>query len=232
MAHKRWVQLFCLLLFGLITVGLKPNDVLGQELPKGMVIGDDQGIKAQKNGEYLMEVTDVMPGKSWHTTISIVNMEKGIPYRLTMLISPPEVSGNLDLSNSIQMTLTYQNEQIYQGPISGVSSKLDLQRTPLDLGVFQAGDSRALEVDLSISGKYTNQDFAVKNVMDNVWTFYAVSTTEPTSDSTTDPLTPKPHGIFPSTGEAIKQSMIFLCLGLFIILIVLLIGKSKRKENK
>ncbi|EOH95036.1 hypothetical protein UAW_02115 [Enterococcus haemoperoxidus ATCC BAA-382] len=232
MTHKKWVQIFSLLFFGLIVVGYPPNQALAQELPKGMVVGDDQGIVAKKNGEYLMEVREVMPGKKWHTTISMVNMEKGIPYRLTMLISPPEVSGNLDLSKSIQMTLTYQNKQVYKGPISGVSSKLDLQRTPLDLGVFQAGDSRALEVDFSLSGEYTNQDFAVKNVMDNIWTFYAVTTTEPSSGSITDSLTPKQHGLFPSTGEAMKQGMIFLCLGLFIILIVLLIGKAKRKGNE
>ncbi|WP_348921025.1 hypothetical protein [Enterococcus rotai] len=224
MAHKRWVRIFCLLLLGMIVFAGIPKQAQAQELPKGMVIGDEQGIVAKKNGEYLMEVKDVMPGKNWHTTISMVNMEKGIPYKLTMLISPSKVSGDLDLSKSIQMTLTYQNKQIYQGPISGVSRDLDLQRTPLDLGVFQAGDSRALEVDFSLSGKYTKEDFAVKNLMENVWTFYAVATT--------NTLTPKMHGIFPATGEAIKQGMIFLCLGLFIVLIILLIWKSKRKKNK
>ncbi|WP_207696421.1 hypothetical protein DOK67_0000799 [Enterococcus sp. DIV0212c] len=230
MAHNKWSKIFYLFLFGLLVIGVHPVQTHAQELPPGMVVGDENGIMAKENGEYLMEVTDVMPGKQWHTTISMVNMEKGIPYQLNMLISPAQVSGNLDLSNAIQMTLTYQSKVVYKGPISGVSDSINLQQKPLDLGVFQAGDSRALEVDFSLSGQYTNQDFVVKNVMDNVWSFYAISTTAPTTESTIESVIKKPFGKFPSTGEAIRQGMIFLCLGLFLILIVLLVWKSKRSK--
>lgn len=225
-----------LVLFFICALGLAPVISMAQELPPGMVIGDNKGLNATSKGEYHVNVTDVLPGKKWHTTISMVNMEKDSPYHLTMLISPATVSGSLDLSKAIHMTLTYKGTVVYDGPASGISETKNLQTTPFDLGVFSAGDSRALEVDYSLSGEYTNKDFVQKNVMDNVWTYYAVKTTKPSdstepSDPTSSGGTTKPVGRFPSTGEQVKQGMIILCLGLFLVLIVLLIWKKKKNEG-
>lgn len=232
---KNWFKELSLAAFSFIVLLSQPVGGMAQELPPGMVIGDDQGITVKDNGDYLVEVNDVLPGKKWHTTVSMVNMEKDVPYHLSMLISPPEVSGSLDLSKAIQMKLTYGGTIVYDGPVSGVNSILNLQRTPLDLGVFKAGDSRALEIDFSLSGTYTNKDFAKKNILDNVWTFYAVKTKESTpptvEESGTVLLPTKPLGRFPSTGEAIRQGMVFLCLGLFVVLIVLLIWKAQHKST-
>lgn len=204
-----------------------------QELPPGIVIGDSEGLNANRNGEYHVNVNDVLPGKNWHTTISMVNMEKDVPYQLTMLISPAKVSGSLDLSKAINMRLTYEGTVVYNGPASGISDTLNLQVTPLNLGIFRAGDSRALEVDYSLSGEYTKKDFTQKNVMDNVWTYYAVKTEEiiPDSSNSIKPTGSKPSGLFPYTGESIKEGMVLLCLGLFLLLIVLLIWKKKYKEK-
>lgn len=210
---------------------LYPLHSEAEELPPGIVIGDSEGLHATKNGEYHVNVNDVLPGKKWHKSISIVNMEKDIPYQVTMLITPPVVSGSLDLSKAIQMTLVYEGKSVYKGPASGISKELNLQTTPLNLGIFNAGDSRALEVEYSLSGTYTNQDFVQKNVMDNVWTYYAVKTTTPIEPiDPTKPKKAKPIGRLPSTGE-IKQYMVIFCLGLFLILIILLIWKNKQVES-
>lgn len=234
MRQRKWTASIGILFIIWIVLFGHSGRVFAQELPQGMVIGDDKGITAQPNGDYFVNVTDVLPGKQWHTTISIVNMEKDVPYQLTMLVSPAEVSGSLDLSKAIQMTLTYEGKVVYQGPASGISETQSLQSTPLNLGTFSAGDSRALEVDYSLSGEYTKQDFVQKNSMDNVWTFYAVKTSEPvpiqSSDNTTQSV--KPTGRFPSTGEAVKQGLIFACVGLFLVMIVLLLWKAKQTENK
>lgn len=230
--------LFTIIFLGICSL-FSPILTQAQELPPGIVIGDSEGLHATRNGEYHVKVNDVLPGKKWHTTISMVNMEKDVPYQLTMLISPAVVSGSLDLSKAIQMTLTYEGKVVYQGPASGISDTVNLQTTALNLGIFRAGDSRALEVDYSLSGEYTKQDFVQKNVMDNVWTYYAVKPTESTPPSTSGPSIPpsaelggtKPVGRFPSTGESVKQGMIFLCLGLFLVLVVLLIWKKKHEET-
>ncbi len=225
--------LLLLVLLPVFILFIQPTRTFGQDLPPGMVVGDENGIHATKEGEFFVEITDVVPGKSWHKAISLLNMEKDVPYQLTMLISPPKVSGNLDLSEAIQMKLTYQDKVVYNGPASGISKDINLQNKPLDLGVFNSGDSRALLVDYSISGKYTNKDFDVKNTMRNTWTFYAVKTKKTTPKEKENPNEPskaKLFGRLPMTGETVRQMMIILCIAMLIILICLLIWK-KRKIN-
>ena len=210
-----------------ISSSFKLNVVQAEELPPGMVIGDSQGINATSQGVYQVHITDVLPGGNWHTTVTLLNMEKDTSYHLTMLISPSVVSGRLDLSKELQMTLTYEGEVVYKGSASGISKTKNLQTTLLDLGIFEAGDSRGLEVDYSLSGEYSNEDFVEKNVMDNSWTYYAIKTDRPTES--TELNSQKPIGRFPSTGE-IKQGMIFVCLGLFLLLLILLIWKKKERK--
>lgn len=229
--------LLLLILLPSLILFVKPLTSFAQELPPGMVVGDEKGINANKEGEYFVKVDDVMPGKKWHKTITLLNMEKDVPYQLTMLISPPKVSGRLDLSEAIKMKLTYEGKVVYDGPASGVSKDLNLQNKPLDLGVFHSGDSRGLVVDYSISGEYTNQDFETKSKMSNVWTFYAVKSKEPIKPKPKpDPGTKKPGiiksiGRLPLTGETVRKAMIFLCIGMLVVLIFLLMWKKRKSVN-
>ncbi|MGC6770346.1 hypothetical protein [Enterococcus sp. LJL51] len=232
MKRKNWkYTIIYVLVVAIVSLILWPTSTQAQskELPQGMVIGDDQGIFVKKNGKYLVEVNDVMPGKKWHTTISMINMEKDTPYSLTMLISKPSlIAGSLDLSTAIQMKITYENEIVYEGPVSGINLTQNLQNTALELGTFKAGDSRAMEVDFSLSGEYTKKDFSEKNVMENVWNFYAVKTKSTDSNEIENN---KPLGKLPQTGEEWRQTILYVCLGLFLLLIVLLFGKEKRKKK-
>lgn len=228
-------------------------DTFAEELPPGVVIGDEKGIRANKDGEYFVDVKNVMPGQSWKKTISLLNVEKDVPYQLTMLIEPPKVSGKLDLSEAIQMKIIYGGKTVYEGPASGTSPNADLQKKALDLGVFRGGDSRAMEVNYSISGKYTKDDFEMKNTMENVWVFTAVKSKKPTdpteptktkptgpvptgsSSTGTPPLGPKEpptKGILPITGEDIKQIMMIAMIGMFGVVVALAIWKKKSKEQK
>lgn len=203
-----------------------PLVTIAQELPRGFVIGDDKGITATKNGKYFINVTDVMPGKTWITSISLLNMEKNASYKLSMLISDSKTTGKLDLSKEMQMKIIYDGKTVYEGPASGISSSSNLQLQALDLGIFNSGDSRGLKVEYSLSGKYTNQDFAKKNTMDNTWTFYAIKTKDTVPDKKIASSS-KLLGIFPRTGEELKQGIIFLCLGLFLLLLFIMFIKKK-----
>lgn len=222
--------LLLLILLPTFILFVQPITSYAQDLPPGMVVGDEKGLSANKDGEYFVKVDDVMPGQNWHKNISLLNMEKDIPYQLTMLISPPKVSGSLDLSEAIKMKLTYQGKVVYNGSASGKSKEKNIQNEPLDLGIFKSGDSRALEVDYSLSGKYTKKDFEVKNKMENTWTFYAVKSKDPTKPI--DPTNPKENkifGVLPLTGEDVRQMMIMLCIGMLVVLIFLLIWKKKQQ---
>lgn len=226
--------LLLLILLPSLLLFVQPMRTSAQDLPPGMVVGDEKGINANKDGEYFVKVDDAMPGKSWHKNISLLNMEKDVPYHLTMLISPPKVSGSLDLSKAIQMKLTYEGKIVYEGPASGVSKDKNLQTKTLDLGTFKAGDSRALEVDYSLSGEYTNKDFETKNKMENTWIFEAIKTTNPVIPKTKGPdgkTGIKSIGRLPMTGETVKQMMIIFCIGMLIVLIFLLMWKKKHKDR-
>lgn len=200
-----------------------------QELPSSLLIGDNEGIKVQNNGEYFVNVTDVMPGKSWYKKLTIQNTEKDVPYSLTLQISPAKVSGILDLSKAIQMKLTYEGKIVYEGPASGINDTQNLQQTPLSLGTFASGDKRTFEVEYSLSEKYTSKDFEVKNTMENVWTFSAIK--KKSSLPSTGGNTNKPLGNLPMTNEQLKSGMVIglLLLGLWAILLILRKRTQQRK---
>lgn len=217
------------------------------ELPPGMVIGDDQGIKIEDDGEYLVDVRDVMPGKAWSMKITITNLERDIPYHLTMRVSKPTlIQGTLDLSEAIQMRLVYDGEVIYSGPLSGDNGKINLQdvASPVDLGTFKSGDTRMLEAYFELDGKkYGNKDFAEKNVFENIWYFKAVKTKLPDtgSSSSDDPKKPGTSSSttpgkdllkLPNTGEEWRNAMIFVIIGMFLVMVALLIVKHKVLDKK
>ncbi|WP_207695709.1 hypothetical protein DOK67_0001593 [Enterococcus sp. DIV0212c] len=210
------------------------------DLPSGIVVGDDQGIKIDNDGQYLVDIRDVAPGKKWSTKITIINMEKDSPYRLTMSVSKPTlVKGSLDLSKAIQLTLIYEEKEIYKGPLSGINETMNLQDklTPLELGLFRSGDTKMLEANFELDGKkYTNKDFSQKNIVEMIWKFKAVKTTLP---DTGEPEKPDHSFVdkiinkfrLPNTGEDWRNALLFSCIGLFLILIILLIIKHKKSEN-
>ena len=215
------------------------------ELPPGMVIGDDQGIQIKDDGEYLIDIRDVMPGKGWSTKITISNLERDTPYHLTMHVSEPTfVQGTLDLSEAIQMRLVYDGNEIYSGPLSGDNGTINLQDTmsPVDLGTFKSGDTRMLEAHFQLDGaKYGNSDFFEKNIVENIWYFKAVKTKLPDTSSSEDPTKPSTStsttpgkNIFslPNTGEEWRNAMVFVIIGMFLIMLALLIAKHKVLDKK
>ena len=209
-------------------------------LPSGMVVGDDQGIQVQSDGSYLVDVRDVEPGKKWETKITAINLERDIPYRLTMYISEPTlVEGSLDLSEAIHMRLVYDGEEVYNGPLSGKSNLVNLQnqQAPLDLGVFESGQTRTLEAYFELDGeKYTNKDFVVKNIVENIWYFKAVKATNVPDTSTPNTgdhsIIDDIKGVFPSTGEEWRYALLFICIGLFLTVSALLILKYRDQHGK
>ena len=238
---EKWILAGVILLISL-SLTLKPVEVNSESnLPPGIVAGDDQGIKIKNDGQYLVDIRDVAPGKKWSTKITIINIEKDIPYLLTMNISKPTlVKGSLDLSKAIQMTLIYEGKEVYKGPLSGVNKTINLQdkSTPLNLGTFKGGDSKMLEAHFELDGKsYTNRDFFEKNVVENIWYFKAIKTILPDTSEPDQPEKPFLENLtsklrLPNTGEEWRNALIFSCIGLFLILISLLIVKHKKQEKK
>lgn len=224
METYKYIKVIITCLLSFFTVVAFSNEGFAENVPSGIIIGDERGLRIEKNGEYLINIDNVMPGKSWEKTISIVNMEESSLYNLDFMISQTTASGSLDLSKALQMIMTYRGEVIYSGPASGISKNKNLQVTPENLGTFVGGDSRALNVKFSLSGEYTNEDFSEKNIFECVWTFTAVKK-EMSQKISNDKKIKK---LLPMTGEQIRQVIVFFCLGLFFILIILLGWKARQ----
>lgn len=120
---------------------------------------------------------------------------------------------------------------VYDGPLSGISEKLNLQKEYLSLGTLSSGDSKGLTVELAMDNTYTNNDFMVKSVMENIWEFRAVKTKEPSPSKPGTGGTKVP-GWLPQTGEEWRDALISICLGLFLLMSVLLIMKKRKSEQQ
>lgn len=234
---KKWIiWSFTISLLFLLFLTVENNHASAIDLPPAMIIGDNNGIKVNRKGNYLIYVEDVLPGKEWSIKITAINTEKSTSYRLRMFVEKPTIiSGNIDLSKAIQMKLIYDGKLLYDGPLSGVSKKLNLQDQlhPLDLGVFHSGDSKMIEAKFKLDGeKYTNKDFLIKNSVENNWHFHAVKSKQvPNTGKTTSSIV----DFFPKTGEEWRETLLFICLGLFILLLIILIAnyqfRVKRKKR-
>ncbi|ALS02949.1 hypothetical protein ATZ33_16650 [Enterococcus silesiacus] len=230
---KYLCQLFSLIIISLSIIGGSPyfaHGAEGEPLPSGIVIGDDKGIQVQSDGEYLVEINDVLPGKKWTLDIDLMSVDKGTPYDLSMQIFEPALSGPIDFSKAIHMVLNYAGKEIYDGPASGISAKTNLQESDYSLGTFHPGDSKRLRVVFEMDHTYTKNDFQVKSMMENVWKFRAIKNQEP--EQTKNKKQTKRKQFFPQTGEEWRDVLIYICLGLFILLMAVLILKKKYDDQK
>lgn len=223
--------ILCLLFVVAIPAVEAAEPPIVNQLPPGLVIGDDKGIAVKEDGKYLIEVNDVAPGKRWKTEITMLNVEKDVPYALSMKVYPPDVSGPIDFSKAIAMKLTYEGKVVYDGPLSGVSDQVNLQKTYLDLGMLSSGDSKGLTVELEMDSSYTENDFMVKSVTENIWEFRAVKTKKPIDPDKPPIKKPGIIGLLPQTGEEWRNTLIAICLGLFLVMTILLIMKKRREER-
>lgn len=226
-SKKFFLYLFTLILYFTFFV-VFPVAVRAQEvqLPPGIVIGDDKGIHVNHEGEYLVDIRDILPGKKWKTTIHLMNVERDEPYVLTLQIKPPVVHGPIDFSKAIAMKLDYDGKTIYEGTVAGTGNQIDLQKKPYSLGVYRSGDSHVLQVSFVMDDTYTVQDFQEKSVTENVWVFRAEKAK---IDSPSSSIF---KGRLPRTGEEWRDFLLYSCLGLFLLLIVLLLIKKEMEKIK
>lgn len=244
--------LFLLCLF----ICLMPVSALAAaSLPDSVVIGDNDGIQVESDGEYLMEIDDILPGQSFEKTISIMNIdENGDPFELFFWIDPPkQIEGPINFAEVMSMDIDYQEKTIFEGKVSGIGN-INLQKEEYSLGIFKAGDSRALKVFMKMDKNLTAKDYETRSVTENVWHFRAIRKDEPTNptteptDSTDDsgnPVNPtKPGGSgggtdgkkplirFPQTGEEWRDMLIYSCIGMLFVVIALLLLRHSYQERK
>lgn len=231
-------------------------------LPPGMVIGDSEGIYATTEGEYYIDLVDILPGESYKKEITIRSLDLEEPFSLGLLVEEVSSAGSVFWKEHITLTLTLDGKELYQGPILGDGS-FDWSKTPLEIGVCKYGTDQLLIATFTLDSHLTNEDLRDQSSLEFYWTFVGTkdhpkepvkptepsTSTEPTtfSDPSVPPSSsgtgkgnlPGTGGSTPSTASSGKrlpqtgEQVVYMFLtGLLLILIVLFLWKKRREEEQ
>jgi hypothetical protein len=140
-------------------------------LAPGLLIGDQDGIRVNRDGDYYINAVGLMPGDVITKTLTIHNTERDIPFRLFMTAEPLQHSGPIDLQDKVKLDLNLDGRQIYHGRIRG-DAGVNMTLNALELGRFAHGDQRVLTATLTVDADM--KVFPEKSEADIKWHFYAV----------------------------------------------------------
>ena len=153
-------------------------------LPPGMVIGDSEGMYATSEGEYYIDLVDILPGESYKKDITIRSLDLEEPFSLGLLVEEVSSSGSVLWQNHITLTLVLDGKEIYQGPLLG-NGEFDWSKTPLELGVCKYGTDQLLIATFTLDSHLTNEDLRDQSSLEFYWTFVG------TKDQPKEPTRPK-----------------------------------------
>lgn len=205
--------------------------VASQTLPPGVVIGDDAGISASSKGEYYVDLPNVLPGESYKKTITIRSMDVKEPFELGILVKPKAAKGVIDFNKQIILTLSVDGKKLYSGPLLG-NGESDWATQPLIVGTCEYGKDQILTAVFEVDKNLTLADYKEESQLLYHWTFIATKNQPEVSDtsSVSSPKS-KAKGIFPMTGEEIKNMLYKILAGLLLILIAILLWKKRKEEH-
>ncbi|MBU3192798.1 hypothetical protein [Clostridium algidicarnis] len=177
-------------------------------------------LKSDSNGlnissEDLFDIKNIAPGDNESSKITIKNLnDNNIKLYLTHK-KDSEVDIEGDLFKQIQMTVNYDNEELYSGSLG------DFSKENLYLGDFRKGDSKDIDIEVYLQGEETDNKYQNKYIKSQ-WIFTA------NVDENQKVEQPKENNIWglPKTGGI---SLITLCIA---GIVLILVGVEKLLTNK
>jgi len=182
-------------------------------LPAGMLIGDNSGLRVTPQGEYFINADGLEPGDVITKQLILYNTEP-YAYRVTMSAEPLEETGPLHLLDETRCTLTMNGAVLYDGRVRG-GDGIDMIRNKLDLGILQSGDRRTVDITLTVSPQMKKYGWSVSEAF-FLWHFYAAQSTPPDR---------------PKTGETIKQALYLILPGMVLAMGILLVIKKRQMQE-
>lgn len=228
-------------------------------LPSGVVIGDDSGLYATSEGEYFIDIPEVVAGESYEKEITIRCLDVKEPFELGLLVNKVSSKGSVDFNKYMTMTLTLDDKQLYKGPLLG-DGKTDWSLEPLSLGICKYGTDHFLKVHFEMAKGMSIETFKEDSELLFHWTFVATrnqtTPTEPTSSS--EPTTPTgpttPSGelpstsgtastpkspvaalidkLLPKTGEDVENALLKMVAGIWLVIIAVVLWKRKKDTEE
>jgi len=126
-------------------------------LPDSLLIGDNDGIHVNSNGEYYLINEAVTPGEVIKKNIVIQNLEvpktsleSGIPYIIYMTMEPVSSNGPVELLDT-HLKIIKDSAVLYNGDLRGNGEYgMNARLNSLYLGRYSPGDRGQLIIELTI----------------------------------------------------------------------------------
>ena len=149
---------------GTTALAAQPN------LPKGFIISDSTGVNVEADGKYSIHIDNIIPGEIIIKTITVHNLERSrIPFILSMMAEPENVSGPVNLLDAMTLTITMDGNTLYHGRLRGDEGPNMIQNA-LPLGIYASGDSKILHIRIQTGNWEPSEE---KSIAEISWYFYA-----------------------------------------------------------
>ncbi|ALS01453.1 hypothetical protein ATZ33_08760 [Enterococcus silesiacus] len=238
--NKKGWHLLLLFLFSILSVGIEEVSVHAEALPPGMVIGDSEGLYATSEGEYFIDLVDVMPGYSFTKEITIRNVDVKEGFKLSLLVKAGKNTGPIDFTDAVKVELEHEGKIIYAGGLLG-NDQHDWTSDPLPLGVYESGGESVLKARFTVSSSLGLEDYKEPSEYQFHWIFDAESKAKGTTEIEAPIFKPEPSkkkdekksfwDYLPRTGEEIENFLYKVCAAFFVLVIILLL-KRFNKDNQ
>jgi len=140
------------------------------DLPPGVLIGDQNGIKVSADGSYFIDAEALQAGDVITKRLTILNTEP-YSYDVSMTAEPLSETGPLKLLDETHCTLTLDGTVIYDGRVRGDDGSNMIQNA-LKLGNYQTGQQRTLDITLTVNPEMKTYYWTASEALFK-WNFYA-----------------------------------------------------------
>ena len=120
-------------------------------LPERLSVLDSEGVSPNAKGEYFFHVENMTFGETYTKKIQIMNLREDKAYHIYFYVEPIAKSGEIDLEKEVECTMTLGGAEVFRGNVNGIGNH-DLTKEPLDLGLYQPGDTNTLTCSVVWNG--------------------------------------------------------------------------------
>ena len=215
---KRFFVAFIFLLMSTTTV------LASKGVPSNVILdGSAKGLVSIPSDTFL-EFLDMMPGDKESGTIFIHNTDDS-PFELYLKAERMTSQQEFDLLDHIALKVNYQDEVIYEGPMSGEEGLED----SIYLGTFNPNQEAELVAEIMLDGETSTENYGNQIAQVN-WIFTALreNDKEPTQPDKPTSIPSQSKPVSPGTGD----SSVILYVGLAAGSLMFLVMNNRRKAKQ
>ncbi|MGO3732198.1 MAG: hypothetical protein ACTJHC_03360 [Vagococcus sp.] len=219
-------------LFMLIMHPVEMDAAKDIQLPKGVIVGDEQGGTITKNGNYFFKLKELFPGDYISRDIDIEN-KRNEPYELEMEIEPLEQKGPVNLIKDIEMKMTYNSDSIFKGNLVSEDKNETQVGSTINFGKIEPGSHQTVHIDLHVNPYIPLSNIKAAESMALVrwhFNFKSISDKTPVTPITKPSTNPKRIGKLPQLGQN-KEKILMALSGLMLLVTWILYVSLFKKQQ-